>query len=154
VDGEEQEVVDDATLVKLLTQKSIVEPRILRPLGTRLWRQLERDVQVLHFGVEPDETDAEGRGQEGRGSRGSDERELLTTGELALVFAEKFSLDPDAVARWPYHKFRAVRRGFIAEAKRRERAEKRALAKIRGDEPDEGTNVVMEWSKDHFERSR
>jgi hypothetical protein len=58
VDGEEQEVVDDATLVKLLTQKSIVEPRILRPLGTRLWRQLERDVQVLHFGVEPDETDA------------------------------------------------------------------------------------------------
>jgi hypothetical protein len=47
-----------------------------------------------------------------------------------------------------------VRRGFIAEAKRRERAEKRALAKIRGDEPDEGTNVVMEWSKDHFERSR
>ena len=56
-EGNETEVTDQSMLQRLMLQKSLVEPKLalsdISSLGTRLGRQLERDVQYLHFAVEP-----------------------------------------------------------------------------------------------------
>ena len=53
--GEDEERTDETRVLRLLLLKSIVSPKIdsVGQLGTRLTRQLERDVRDLHFGVEP-----------------------------------------------------------------------------------------------------
>ncbi len=51
-EGEEEEVTDNRLLIRLLIDKSMVQPKTL-PSSTRLVRALEREVQDLHFGLEP-----------------------------------------------------------------------------------------------------
>jgi len=59
-EGEEQESIDQTLLFRLMLEKSLVTPKLtlaeIAGLGMRLVRQLERDVQTLHFSLEP-ETD-------------------------------------------------------------------------------------------------
>jgi hypothetical protein len=61
-DGQTQEAVDQPLLIRLLLLESLTEPRVtsedLSHMGTRLVRQLERDVRDLHFDVEPETPEA------------------------------------------------------------------------------------------------
>jgi hypothetical protein len=57
ITGRDEDVTDEALAVRMLLRKSLVSPVIKDwNLGTRLIRQLERDVRELHFGTEPAET--------------------------------------------------------------------------------------------------
>jgi hypothetical protein len=57
ITGRDDDVVDENLALRLLMRKSIIQPKITDwNLGTRLIRQLERDVRDLHFGVEPGDT--------------------------------------------------------------------------------------------------
>lgn len=55
--GQDREEVDENLALRLLLRESLVKPSISdwNTVGTRLMRQLERDVRELHFGLEPDE---------------------------------------------------------------------------------------------------
>ena len=57
VTGRDEDETDENLALRLLMRKSCVQPKISdwSSLGTRLMRQLERDVRELHFGLEPNE---------------------------------------------------------------------------------------------------
>ena len=57
--GREDDETDENLALRLLMRETITQPKITDwpALGTRLTRQLERDVRELHFGVEPSEDD-------------------------------------------------------------------------------------------------
>jgi hypothetical protein len=56
-EGEEKKEVDQQLLFRLMAVRSLTEPSLsmadLMKVGSRLVRQLERDVRDLHFEVEP-----------------------------------------------------------------------------------------------------
>lgn len=56
-DGSEEEMIDQKILVRLLMERSIVQPKWtladFGKQGMRLISQLERDVRELHFAPEP-----------------------------------------------------------------------------------------------------
>ena len=53
--GQDRDEVDENLALRLLLRESLVKPKITdwKTVGTRLMRQLERDVRELHFGEEP-----------------------------------------------------------------------------------------------------
>lgn len=55
ITGQDREEVDENLALRLLLRESLVKPKITdwKTVGTRLMRQLERDVRELHFGEEP-----------------------------------------------------------------------------------------------------
>ena len=57
ITGVDREEVDENLALRFLIRESVKKPDIddWGGLGTRLTRQLERDVRELHFGLEPDE---------------------------------------------------------------------------------------------------
>jgi hypothetical protein len=58
ITGRDTEEVDENLALRLLLRKSLIKPKITDwNLGTRLMRQLERDVRELHFGTEPQDKD-------------------------------------------------------------------------------------------------
>lgn len=54
ISGEDVDDVDENLFLRLLLSESLQEPKLsdFRTLGTRLMRQLERDVRALHFEAE------------------------------------------------------------------------------------------------------
>jgi hypothetical protein len=56
ITGGDEDRVDENLVLRLLIRKSLKQPKISdsQVLGTRLMRQLERDVREVHFGLEPD----------------------------------------------------------------------------------------------------
>lgn len=57
ITGRDEDETDENLTLRLLLRASVVQPKITdwTSLGTRLMRQLERDVRELHFGIEPNE---------------------------------------------------------------------------------------------------
>jgi len=55
VTGRDEEETDENLALRLMMRECITQPKITdwNALGTRLMRQLERDVRELHFGIEP-----------------------------------------------------------------------------------------------------
>lgn len=55
VTGRDEEETDENLALRLMMRECITQPKITdwNALGTRLMRQLERDVRELHFGLEP-----------------------------------------------------------------------------------------------------
>jgi|WetSurSiteA1Bulk_404760.scaffolds.fasta_scaffold31100_2 hypothetical protein len=63
-DGSEEEMIDQKVLVRLLLERSIIQPKWtvsdFNKQGMRLISQLERDVRELHFSVEPEDKAKDG----------------------------------------------------------------------------------------------
>jgi len=55
ITGRDEDETDENLALRLLMRECVKQPKITdwQGLGTRLTRQLERDVKELHFGLEP-----------------------------------------------------------------------------------------------------